>query len=394
MKQINESENHNLANPTALSTTGASLNSLVPVAADMSVRPRRRVRRITWLVIAAILATTGLLWITFGGLAPPNAPTQVLVAGPVNRLLAVSGRIAAETEINITPAVNERVRTVAVSEGDLVTAGDLLVELDDSRQQLVIRQALASLDAAIVAQQAAQDDADRARALGSTVSDVIRQTAGRSLERASNEVDRLTAALEQAQLGLADYRIIAPIPGTILKRSVDPGDLVDPTRVLMRLADLTRIRVEVEIDETYAAYMRIGQAADLQLAGREEVYSGRVSFIGDEVDPVTGSLRLFIDFYTPPLVQIGLTTVANIHVDRAEDALTVPRTALLAGDEGPAVFVVRDGRAIRTPIAFVDWPADRVQVTRGLGAGDVILLSPDGIEDGDAVTPLDRGTGG
>ena len=394
MKEV-VSERPSAETQAAVPAVDASRNSLVPVAERIVLRHGRRMSRWVWLVVAAGLAAVGLLWITVGGgLTPPTVSTQTLVAGPVSRVLAVSGRTAAETEAKITAALSERVRTVAVSEGDLVGVGDLLVELDTSRQHLVIRQALAALDAAIVARKEARDSADRTRALGSTVSDVSRQTAERALERANNEVERLTAAFEQAKRGLADYRIIAPIPGTILKRSVEPGDLVDPTRVLMRLADQTRIRVEVEIDETYSNQMRIGQSADLQLAGREEVYSGRVSFIGTEVDPLTGSLRVLINFDTPPLVQIGLTAVANIRVDRVEEALTVPRTALLAGAAGPAVFVVRDGRAVRAPIAFIDWPADRVQVTRGLGAGDVNLLSPDGIEDGDAVTPQDHGPGG
>lgn len=394
MKEV-ESERPTPQTQAAVPAVDASRNSMVPVAEGIVLRHQRQTRRWAWFLVVAGLAAAGLLWITFGGgLAPPTVPVQTLVAGPVSRVLAVSGRTAAQSEVNITSAVSERVRAVAVSEGDLVGVGDLLVELDGSRQQLVTVQALAALDAAIVARQESEDNADRTRALGSTASDVARKAADRALERARNEVDRLTAAFEQAQRGLDDYRIIAPIPGTILKRSVEPGDLVDPTRVLMRLADQTRIRVEVEIDETYSNHIRIGQSVDLQLAGREEVYPGRVSFVGAEVDLLTGSLRVLIDFDTPPVVQIGLTAVANIQVDRADEALTVPRTALLADATGPAVFVLRDGRAVKTPIAFIDWPADRVQVTRGLGAGDVILLLPDGIEDGEAVTPQDRGAGG
>ena len=170
--------------------------------------------------------------------------------------------------------------------------------------------------------------------------------------------------------------------------------MVDPARVLMRLADLDPIHVEVEVDETYAAVLRIGQRADLQLAGREDVLAGRVSFIADEVDPVTGGVRLKVAFDTPPEAPTGLTTVANIRVARVEDALTVPRNALLEGDEDdPAVFVLQDGRALRTPIDIIDWPADRVQVTGGLVEGAAIILAPEGISDGDRVKPQDDRTG-
>ena len=266
--------------------------------------------------------------------------------------------------------------------------------LDDSRQQLVVRQALSSLDAAALARQAARAEADRAAALGASIPATAREDADRALQRAENEVERLTAALEQAQIGLSDFRITAPFAGTILTRSVDVGDMVDPAQVLMRLADLDPIHVEVEVDETYAAVLRTGQSADLQLTGREDVLAGQVSFIADEVDPVTGGVRLSIAFDTPPKAPTGLTTVANIRVARVEDALTVPRTALLTGEEeGPAVFVLREDRAVRTRIDIVDWPADRVQVTDGLSEGAAIILMPEGIAHGDRVTPQANGTG-
>lgn len=373
----------------------AGANSLVPVAQPVpaGAGPRSR-RRIGLIAVAASLIAAAALWLTFGsGLGPPSVPVQTLVAGPVSRVLAVTGRTAAETQVNITAATRARVEAVLVSAGDKVDEAELLLTLDDSRQQLVVRQALSSLDAAILTRQAAQADADRAAALGASIPAKAREDADRALQRAENEVARLTAALQQAQIGLSDFRITAPFAGTILTRSVDVGDMVDPAQVLMRLADLNPIHVEVEVDETYATVLRIGQRADLQLTGREDVLAGRVAFIANEVDPVTGSLRLKLAFETPPKAPTGLTTAVNIRVARDEDALTVPRTALLEGaDDGPAVFVLQDGRAIRTPIDIIDWPADRVQVTNGLAEGATIILAPEGIVDSATVSPQGDGT--
>lgn len=371
-------------------------NSLVPVAPPVPAGAGSWSRRRIGLIAgAASLIAAAVLLLTLGsGLGPPSVPVQTLVAGPVSRILAVTGRTAAETEVNITAATRARVEAVLVSEGDQVAAGDLLVTLDDSRQQLLVRQALSALDGAILVAQAAQEDADRAAALGASIPATAREDADRAVRRAETEVERLTAALEQAQVGLSDFRITAPFSGTILTRSVDAGDLVDPAQVLMRLADLDPVHVEVEVDESYAAVLRTGQRADLQLTGREGVLAGRVAFIADAVDPITGSVRLKIAFETPPDAPTGLTTVVNIRVARTEDALTVPRTALLAGSaDGAAVFVLQDGRAVETPIDIIDWPADRVQVTAGLAEGAAIILMPEGIADGDRVTPQGDGTG-
>lgn len=370
-------------------------NSLVPVS---RVAPSRAgpwpKRRTGLLAVAAGLIAAGALWLTLGnGLAPPSVAVLTLDPGPVSRILAVTGRTAAETQVGITAVTRARVAAVLVAEGDRVAAEDLLVTLDDSRQQLLVRQAVSALDAAILAREAAQAEADRAAALGGSIPARAREDADRALQRAETEVGRLTAALEQAQIAVSDYRITAPFAGTILTRSVDAGDLVDPAQVLMRLADLDPIHVEVEVDEAYAAVLRNGQPADLQLTGREAVLSGQVSFIADEVDPVTGGIRLKVAFDTPPAAPAGLTTVVNIRVARVEDALTVPRTALLTGaGNGPAVFVLQDGRAVATPIDIIDWPAERVQVTAGLNDGATIILAPEGIADGDRVTPEGSGT--
>jgi len=242
-----------------LSEPSGGANSLVPVAQVLPARATSRsTRRIGLIAVAASLIAAGGLWFTLGGgLGPPSVPIQTLVEGPVSRVLAVTGRTAAETEVNITAATSARVEAVLVFEGDQVAAEDLLVTLDGRRQQLVVRQAMSSLDAAILARQAAREDANRAAALGESISATAREDAERALLRAENEVTRLTAALEQAQIGLSDFRITAPFAGTVLIRSVDPGDQVDPARVLMRLADLDPIHVEVEVDETYAAVLRM-----------------------------------------------------------------------------------------------------------------------------------------
>jgi multidrug efflux pump subunit AcrA (membrane-fusion protein) len=170
--------------------------------------------------------------------------------------------------------------------------------------------------------------------------------------------------------------------------------MVDPAKVLMRLADLDPIHVEVEVDETYATVLRTGQSVNLQLTGREDILAGQVAFIADQVDPVTGGVRLKVAFDTPPEAPTGLTTVANIRVSHVNEAITVPRTALLEdAKNGPAVFVLRNGRAVRTSIDIIDWPEDRVQVTEGLTEGTTIILLPEGISDGDRVTPQGDGTG-
>lgn len=370
--------------------TDTRRNSLVPVPAQPGTGARRRTVRWAVAVVALLaLAVAAYMSGFFGGGAAPQVAVETLAAGPVERVLTVSGRTETDIQSEIRSQVSARVTGISVVEGDSVTAGDVLVVLDAAQQNSRVRQALAALDAAILHEQQAEAERDRAVSLAANVSAVTLENAERDLALATAEVSRLREVLEQEQLALPDYRITAPIDGIVLSRSVEPGDLVSPSDILMRLADTSDLHVEAQIDELYADRIKVGQRVWLQLTGRPETLTGTVSFVAAEVGDLTGSLRVKLAFDTVPNTQIGLTTTASILIDSVASGLTVPRSAFVADGTGTAVFVVKDGRARLTPITFVDWPADRVEVTSGLEEGDRVVLSPEGIEDGQPLTAQD-----
>jgi len=367
-------------------------NSLVAVPEQATVVSPARKTRLGLFAGAFFALALGLMWWGFGGGGAPAVLVETLVPGPVRRVLAVSGRTATDVRSDIVSSVSARVLSVNALEGDIVEVGAPLVDLDDTQQQTAVRQVLAALDAAILTQQSAAADRDRAMALRETISSVALADADQALALAALEVDRQRAALDQARLRLPDYRITAPIGGVVLSRSVELGDLVTPTNILMRLAKLDGLHVEVQVDEIYTSAIRVGQTAQLQLAGRSDVMAGKVAFVASEVDEVTGSMRVKLSFDTPPEAQIGLTTVANILIDEAAATLTVPRRAFVEDGAGMAVFVLRDGRASLTPITYIDWPAERVEVISGLATGDKVIVSVEGIKDGQLLAEKDTPT--
>ena len=195
----------------------------------------------------------------------------------------------------------------------------------------------------------------------------------------------MTALLEQAQIQLAKFTILAPIAGSVLVLTAEPGQTVDPTTELMTIADLNALVVETDVDESYATQIRLDQPAALQLAGEAEIRAGRVSFVSQRVDEATGGLAIELSPEVPFAAPIGLTVTANITVDSREAALTVPRAALVRDEAGTGVFLVRDGTARRQPVAVIEWPAARLIVTDGLAAGDIVVSDATGIVDGQDV---------
>lgn len=313
---------------------------------------------------------------------PTVVTVEIATLAPVTRVLAVNGRIAAVRSVDVRSVVSGTLAQLPVAEGDLVEADQILAQLDAGAQAAAVRQAMAALDAALVAQQQASEAYDRAVVLGDNVARTVLEADAFALRSAAQEVARLTALLDQAQIVLETYTIRAPVAGTVLELDAEAGQIVGPSARLLTLADLTELVVEADVDEAYATQIAVDLPAIVQLAGETMAREGHVSFVSNRVDEATGGLAIKIAFDSPVRAPVGLTVVTNILVDQREAALTVPRTALLNGD---AVFVVSDDVAELRPVTVVDWPAARLIVTGGLEVGEAVIVDATGISDGQTV---------
>jgi RND family efflux transporter MFP subunit len=365
--------------PAAKPASVPALRHPAPVAA-----PKRRLwlwsgASILGLLLAALAYSQ--LWMV----GPPVVAVEIAQMAPVTRLLAVNGRIAAVNSVEIRPVVAGNLIAIAVREGDVVEADQILAQVDAAAQSAIVRQAVAGLDAAVVARAQATESYERALSLGPNIARSVLESDAHVVQTAAQEVARQTAALDQAQVVLGNYTIRAPRSGTVVALDAELGQLTGPTIPLLTLADLSDLVVEADVDEAYATQIAVGQPAVLQLAGETRNQDGHVSFKSSLVDAATGGLAVRIAFEAPVMAPIGLTVATNIIVESRDAALTVPRTALQASADGTGVLVVTDGKAIFQPISVVDWPAARLIVTEGLAEGDTVIIDPTGVEVGQAV---------
>lgn len=348
--------------------------------------PRSSLRVWVWgagVILAAALAFG--LWLQPWEAGPVPVFIEVAALSPVTRVLAVNGRIAALHSVDVRALVSGRLDVVLVAEGQAVRLGSELARIDAATQQAILRQAVAGLDAAVVAQEQAVTTFARTEALGQNVARTVLDNAESAVRASAQEVARMTALLDQAQIQLTNFTIRASLAGTVLSLNADPGQIADPATVLLTIADLSQLLVETDVDEAYATQIRAGQPAVLRLAGEATTRNGRVSFVSQRVDAATGGLAVKLSFDAAVNAPVGLTVTANIVVDQQDAALTVPRAAVQSSEAGESVFVVADGVATRRRVTVIDWPAARLIVTDGLAPGDAVILDATGITDGQAV---------
>jgi len=239
-----------------------------------------------WLLgLFALLAVIGIIGIVRTKRARADIPAVVAKAPVAPVAIRAEGRVITgpEGRISVRAEAGGTVEKVLAVEGSVLRAGDPLVLFRAGEQ----------LAAAGEAKAIAYEAATTARYLDDEVRRLTPLVASGSAPR--TELDRLlyARASARAKLGAASAssqrtaivanrtRIVAPIGGTVIHRSVEPGETVAPTAVLFEVADLSRLRVEAEVDEFDALRVVRGMRATISVDGLPGTsFGGEVDEIG------------------------------------------------------------------------------------------------------------------
>lgn len=317
---------------------------------------------------------------------PAVVKMEAVAKGPVSQVLAVNGRVAARRSVVLRSTVQARLVSVSADIGDAVVAGQLIAQLDDSAPKAFVEQAAAALEAGKVRRDQARASLERTQALADNVTRATLNNAQAEFDAADQEVSRLQALLSQARTQLDQYVFRAPFDGVILSRAAEEGQIVDAQSELFTLADIGELLVETDVDELYSSQIRTGLKALLKPAGGTVSQAGKVSFAAPTVDPQTGGRAVKISFDVPVSLPIGLTVNANIIVAENPDAISIPRSAVQTAGTRSFVLVEEAGVAQERDVMMVDWPAERLEITEGLAVGDRVILEPEKVKVGRAVT--------
>jgi HlyD family secretion protein len=315
---------------------------------------------------------------------------------------------------------------VGVVEGQRVRAGQLLVQLDDAEARAGVAQAQAAVNqanarvaqlrkvGAIVANQSylqaetnvAQASADYTRSLELAKSGAVAQAqldeAARRLQiaraqKSAAEAQQLSAAPDgadsrvalsallqtQAQLAAAQARlgqtaISVPQPGVVLSRDVEPGDVIQPGRMLLTIAADSQTQLVIHPDERNLATIQLGQHARASAdAFPTQVFEAEIDYIAPAVDPQRGSVEVRLRVPQPPAgLRPDMTVSVDLTVASEAQALTLPSDAVRgAASASPSVLIVQDDKVAVQPIKLGIRGDGRSQVLAGLDERTLIITS-------------------
>jgi membrane fusion protein (multidrug efflux system) len=300
---------------------------------------------------------------------------EEVVRADMEAFLDSSSTLTAEDEVDVVSQATGVAVELFVEEGDQVRKGQVLVRLAYEELELAERAARSDLEKL-------RADYERAEVLSKD--ELI---AEEEYQRLRFDYERAEIEWRQRSLDLEHTRIVAPISGVITERMVNVGQLVQLNEPVFRLVDFSSLVAPVFIPEKYLARLRVGQRALIRPRGTDnEVFEGDIVRISPVVDSQSGTVKVTVGLDRRAGLRPGMFANVQIVLDSHENAIVLPKKALVFEDEMPHVFVVSDGIAEKRRLELGYQDAQRVETTAGVEPGEsVVLVGQSALKDGSAV---------
>ncbi len=316
----------------------------------------------------------------------PEIDAERIARRSLEAVVSASGTIEPERSVDISSSVMGRVTRLTVNEGDRVTAGQFLLEIDPeslrsavARGEAVVQatesgldQARVAVDSARVNLELARDNFERQQELWklrlvsreiynqASLEVELRETEYRAREvevaTATQRIRQEMATLDSVRYDLTQVTLTSPIDGIVTRRNIEEGETVvigtmnNPGTMLMTIADFSILEAHVEVDETDIPSVRVGQPAAITIdALPDDTYYGIVTEIGnspiqgtDQGGPQATNFKVVVTLDGDvPNVRPGFTATADITTATRADVIAVPIQSTTVRDIGRSGSLAR-----------------------------------------------------
>ena len=366
---------------------------------------KRHLKTIIKLFTVIIIAAIAFY---FWKLAPVKVQTFEVKSSSIQQTVFGTGTLEGKNRLAISPRETGAIRKLYADQGDVVKAGNLLVEMDsdDIVQQLkvaeaeltVAQAALQRIDAEIRSARANLEYANTmfqrsekllsSNAESRSTYDKNRQNklvAKAELEQAEKRriEAEATLARHQAQIAyyktkLSETRLTAPFDALIVRRNREQGAIVNPGVSIMDIVDTSAIWASVWVDETQIALLQTGLAVDVVFrAFPNQRFTGKICRLWRETDRETREYKVDIALdKLPPNWTLGQRLEVYIKVSKPENCVNIPANLVSWKNNQPFVLAVVDGKIIERPVKLGIRSQNKVEIISGLQAGDKIVMQP------------------
>ena len=340
-------------------------------------------------LVVLVLAYCGSTYAQ-GPAKPPGKPRAMPVKlapvkqGTVSHAATAVGSLLANESVMIRPEIAGRVSAIHFVEGRKVDAGAKLLSLDSAE----VEAQRAATDADLLLSQQRYD-----RALELYTKKFI---SAQALDEARANLSRAQARRAEDDARARKSEIRAPFAGTLGLRMVSRGAYVKAGDDIVRLQDLSVMKLDFRIPETYVAKLKRNQEVTLQVdAYPQRTFTGRTFAFESGLDEKTRTVLVRARVPNPDAeLKPGMFARVSLTLDTLPGALLIPEEAVVPRGGESFVFRVVDGKAVMTAVELGARLPGVVQVVRGLGSADrVVTDGHQKLQDGMPVMDIGASAG-
>jgi RND family efflux transporter MFP subunit len=282
--------------------------------------------------------------------------------------LAVQGTVDSDNNILISPKMGGVITSVSVKEGDRVSKGQTLAVIDDA----VLRQSVEELKTGL----------DLANTVFEKQQNLWNQKIGSEVQylQAKNNKEGLERKLATLNSQLAMARITSPISGVIDEVNIKPGEAAAPGLGVIRVVNLSDIKVKARVADSYIGAVKKGDEVKITLPDIKEEFSGKVSFVGQVVNPQSRTFDMEVSLKNrDEKLKPNMLAIVNINDKTVKDAIVIDANFVQQSESGDIVFVAgtegnsqkAEMRKVKTGLTY----NGQVEVLEGLKAGERLITS-------------------
>jgi len=358
-------------------------------------------RRKLWKIVlpSGLLVILIVCYFLFKGSLAPATEVDLTSAALTypsqeNAVLTASGYVVAQRKAAVASKGTGRLEYLGVEEGDKVKKGEEIARLEDHDVLAALDQTKAGLEVS----RADMNDAERSLSRTKTLfgSKLASQA---DLDAAQARYDRVRAtivsseaAVRAAEVAVENTRIRAPFDGTVLTKDADVGEVVAPFAssinsrgAVVTMADMSSLQVEADVSESNITRVRLGQACEIVLdAYPDKHYPGLVHKIVPTADRAKATVMTKIVFRERdervlPEMSAKVTFLSDNPAAAEAGSppfLAVVSSAIVVRSGNATVFVVRDSKAIETPVRTGRVIGNHTEILQGISQGDQVVVNP------------------
>jgi len=394
-------------------------NDLSKLRIDKERISQRQGKKKRYLLLSVALLLICLLVILYvKGVLRPALKVQVSAVQKIYpaqtfTLLNASGYVVAQRKAAVASKITGRLIFLGVEEGSRVKKGEVIARLENDDVKAALERAMADVKVAgfnIEESQAELDDAlldyNRKKELvGKEIIPLSQFDAAEArYKKAKAAVSAYKAALGASEAALREaevsleYTVIrAPFDAVVLTKNADIGDIVTPIgaaadakAAVVTIADMDSLKVEVDVSESNIEQVKVGQPCEIQLdALPNDRFRGVVHMIVPTADRSKASILVKAAFLDkdPRILPEMSAKVAflsrKVAPEEEKPFKSLPATSVVNHDGETLVFVVRNNRALKTPVHLGRKLDTMVEILDGVEVGDQVVMTPsDKMKDG------------